>query len=114
MSKNLSVGEIRRIWRLCIDHLITGRTFGEGSTARFLGTEPRGRGAGGDKGEGRRRPGDRRCQRGCQGEVSEHLVPVVVPPEGAQREGRRCREGDHRGAEVQIGHRQGIDQNPNG
>ena len=23
MSENLSVGEVRRIWRLCIDHLIT-------------------------------------------------------------------------------------------
>ena len=40
MSENLSVGEIRRIWRLCIDHLITGRTFGEGPTAGFLGMEP--------------------------------------------------------------------------
>ena len=40
MSENLSVGEVRRIWRLCIDHLITGRTFGDGPTAGFLGAEP--------------------------------------------------------------------------
>ena len=84
MSENLSVGEIRRIWRLCIDHLITGRT---------------------DEGEGRRRPGDRRRQRGRQGEVPRHLVPVVVPPEGAQRGGRRRREGAHRGAEGEAGNR---------
>lgn len=40
MSENLSLGEIRRIWRLCIDHLITGRTFGPGSTADLLAVEP--------------------------------------------------------------------------
>lgn len=40
MSENLSLGEIRRIWRLCIDHLLTGRKFEQGRTESFLKMEP--------------------------------------------------------------------------
>ena len=40
MSENLSLGEIRRIWRLCIDHLLTGRTFEPGPTSGILRLSP--------------------------------------------------------------------------
>ena len=40
MSENLTLGEIRRIWRLCIDHLLTGRTFEPGPTSRLLEERP--------------------------------------------------------------------------
>lgn len=40
MSENLSLGEIRRIWRLCIDHLLSGRTFPDGDTRSLLALEP--------------------------------------------------------------------------
>ncbi len=36
MSENLSMGEIRHIWRSCIAHLRTGRTFELGTTRKFL------------------------------------------------------------------------------
>lgn len=40
MSENLSLGDIRRIWRLCIDHLLTGRTFEPGPTSGILRLYP--------------------------------------------------------------------------
>ena len=40
MSENLSLGDIRRIWRLCIDHLLTGRTFEPGPTSGILRLSP--------------------------------------------------------------------------
>lgn len=40
MSENLSLGEIRRIWRLCVDHLLTGRSFNAGDTDSFFRLRP--------------------------------------------------------------------------
>lgn len=40
ISENLSVGEIRRIWRLCIDHLLNGREIPTGSTFDIVTMSP--------------------------------------------------------------------------
>ncbi len=40
MSENLTVGEVKHIWRLCIDHLVTGRTFEPCTTEEALRLEP--------------------------------------------------------------------------
>ncbi len=40
ISEDLTVGEIKHIWRLCIDHLITGRTFNQCTTEEILRMEP--------------------------------------------------------------------------
>lgn len=40
ISENLSIGEIRRIWRLCIDHLLNGRDIPSGPTFDIVTMSP--------------------------------------------------------------------------